>query len=244
MAERIQLVGEIPEPRHWPLRSMAEFGKIPGREENLFRIVWAPSVKTLIGGQFSDGFVGYKVRPAYRVLHDVWVLEKWISAAECTHQTEAAYNADPRNRDFATNLYKTGPYPKNGTYFLCHAFPGETPDININLLVSLIKKAKLNSATENARAIQETVEKEDRADDVRRFEQVKDAQSAFGVKPFSSLTGVHSQAKSTPTPKLVPVEQMRLPTHGPALMGRGQKMNVMQKARPEFTEHQLSLIGR
>lgn len=234
MSERIQLVGEIPEPRHWPLQPMKQFGTIPGREDNLFRLVWAPSVKGLVGGKFRDGFTGYKVRPSYRAVGDSWILEKWISAAECTQQTEASYNADPRNIDFETGLYKTGPYPRNGTYYLCYAFPkGERPNINIYLLTSLIKKAKLNSSAMNRKAILEATAKEEAADDARRFEQVKDLQSVGGIRP-ANIGGMIKKQKSMPP--LQDARKFGLPTHGPAFRNAGATFTP--------TESQLALIGR
>lgn len=233
MPERIQLVGEVPEPRHWPLQPMKPFGQIPGRDENLFRIVWAPSVKALMGGKFPDGFIGYKVRPAYRAVGEAWILEKWISAYELTRQTEAAYNTDPRNIDFQTGLLKTGPYPRNGTYYLCHTFKGKRPEININLLVALIKKAKLNSTAMNQRAILDTLEAEDRADDARRFDQVKDASSVGGIRP-ANIGGMVKKQKSAPPLRLA--SDFGLPTRGPAFRGAGKAFVP--------TEHQLSLIGQ
>jgi hypothetical protein len=245
MIENFQTVGAIPEPSHYPLLSLLQFGEVPNRpKQPLFRVVMASSVKCLVGGHFvRDGYVGYKIRPRYRGVGDKWILEKWLPPSELPGMDEATYYAV--NKDPVTGLCLTGPYPKEGTYFLCHTFPTGDLGMNPELVAALVRKAQFNSKTANQRAILDSLEKEDRADDRRRFDQVKEAQSAFGARPFSS-TLVHSTEKSKPTPKLVPVEQMSLPHSGPAMLGRGRRMNVMAQSKPDqqFTDHQLSLIGR
>ena len=231
MSERIQIVGEIPEPRTWPLQPMKQFGQVPGREDNLFRIVWAPSVKQLVGGAFADGFTGYRARPSYRPIGDAWILEKWISAFDATQSDEAAYNA--RWKDPQTGLCITGPYPRNGTYFHCHTFPGKRPEIDIELLIALIKKAKLNNKQANQRAILDQLEKDERADDARRFDQVKDMAAVGGIRP-ANIGGKVKAQKSMP-----PLEDARkfgLPTNGPAFRNAGATFTP--------TESQLALIGR
>ena len=245
MIENFQTVGSIPEPSHYPMLSLLQFGEVPGRpKQALFRVVMASSVKCLVGGHFvKDGYVGYRVRPRYRGVGDKWILEKWLPPSVLPGMSQDAYYA--LNKDPITGLCLTGPYPTEGTYFLCHTFASGDLGINVALVIALIKKAQFNSVDANRRAILDATKKEDQADDRKRFEQVKEALSAFGSRPFSS-TLVHSTEKSKPTPKLIPVEQMSLPHHGPAMLGQGRRMNVMKKAQPEqqFTEHQLSLIGR
>src|SRR5882757_1458064 len=95
-----------PEPTHYPM-PLAEYGKSPFGD-NLFRIVYAPSVRKIVGGMFPDGFTGYRSRPAYRHLGDVWVIEKWLSAVEDTGMTESSYDMQYKDEH---GLILTGPYP-------------------------------------------------------------------------------------------------------------------------------------
>lgn len=209
MPERIQLVGEIPEPQMWPMIRMGQFGKIVGREEPLFRIVFAPSVKTLVGGEYPDGYVGYRVRPAYRHIGDKWILEKWISGFDHTKMDEATYNA--RFKDPETGLCITGPYPRNGIYFHCHTFEGRSPSINIPLLIALIKKAKFNDPAANQRAIVDAQAAAEKVDFQNRFDKMKDLQSVGGIRPANIGGRVKKQKSFGP---LRSAESLGLPTRG------------------------------
>ena len=195
MSERIQLIADIPEPQHWPM-PMKQFGSIPGRAADpLFRIVFAPSVKTLVGGTFPDGFTGYRVRPAYRHIGDKWILEKWISAFDHTKMDEVTYDAQFKDEN---GLCITGPYPRNGIYFHCHTFSGGQfgkPDINIALLTALIKKAKFNNPRDNQRAILDSQKAAERADFQSRFDKIRDLQSVGGIRP-ANIGGMVKKQKS------------------------------------------------
>lgn len=224
MSERIQIVGEIPEPRHWPMMPMAQFGSIPDRTDPLFRIVWAPSVMNLVGGEFEDGFTGYRARPSYRHVGEAWILEKWISAFDHTKMDEATYNATWKHPD--NGLCLTGPYPRNGTYFFCHKFDGVRLNINIALLVALIKKAKLNSHAANQRAILDMREAEEKADFQKRYDKVKDLQSVGGIRPANIGGRVKRQKSMGP---LRSAQSLGLPTRG------------IKQIKP--TEQQLAVAG-
>jgi hypothetical protein len=188
---------------------MAQFGLIPDRKDSLFRIVWAPSVLHLVGGEFSDGFIGYRARPSYRHIGEKWILEKWISAYDCTKMDEPTYNAEFKNPE--TGLCITGPYPRNGTYFHCHTFDGIRPNINIPLLVALIKKAKFNDPRANQRAIVEAQQAAENADFKARFDKMKDLQSVGGIRPANIGGRVKKQKSFGP---LRDAASLGLPTRG------------------------------
>jgi hypothetical protein len=204
----VQIVGDIPEPQHWPL-PMARFGRSP-YQTNLFRIVFAPSVKCLVGGEFSDGFIGYRVRPAYRHIGNQWIMEKWISAWDHTKMTEEDYNL--RFKDPMTGLCITGPYPSRGIYFHCHTFEACGPtDANIEKLVAWISKAKENSHTDNQRAILEAHAQKEKADDAQRFDRVKDMMSVSGIRA-ANIGGMVKKTKSQPSMKSA--NELGLPIRG------------------------------
>src|ERR1700744_4313279 len=95
----------IPEPTHYPL-SLAKYGLNPYGKPK-YRVVFAPSVKMLVGGEFPDGFSGYRARPAYSHVGDAWIIEKWKSANDYTQMSELDYNL--KYRDAITGLCLTGP---------------------------------------------------------------------------------------------------------------------------------------
>ena len=105
MSDLLQTCSSIPKPTHYPMMSMGQYGKIPGKDEPLFRIVFAPTVRGLVGGEFTDPdtgaveFTGYRSCPRYEYIGDKWIMEKWVSAQDFTKQTELEYRAaweDPK----------------------------------------------------------------------------------------------------------------------------------------------------
>jgi hypothetical protein len=208
MSENFQLAGEMPEPTHWPM-PMARFGLNPYGIP-LVRIVFAPSVKMLCGGEFADGYVGYRFRPAYRHIGNKWIMEKWISAFDHTMMTEEQYNL--KFRDPFTGLVSTGPYPSRGVYFECHTFDFLSPgDCNIEVIANLVKKAKLNDPIANARAIRATREAEEKDAQNKRFDRIKELMPVAGIRA-ANIGGHVKVTKSAPTPKTA--NELGLPIRG------------------------------
>jgi hypothetical protein len=188
---------------------MSRFGVNPYGNP-LFRIVFAPSVKMLCGGEFSDGFTGYRVRPAYRHIGNKWIMEKWISGWEHTLMTEEQYNL--KFLDPFTNLISTGPYPSRGVYFQCHTFEYSSPgDGGIEVIAALVKKAKLNDPVANARAIRATREAEEKEQQQKRYDKIKDLMPAYGSRA-ANIGGRVKATKSAPTPKTA--NELGLPLRG------------------------------
>lgn len=219
MAGAIQLCGSIPEPVYWlgnPHPSvMKRFGENPYGGP-LFRIVFAPSVKMLCGGEPTNpeaegyGVPGYYVRPAYRHIGAKWIMEKWISAFDHTMMTEEQYNL--KFRDPYTGLILTGPYPSRGVYFECHTFDFLSPgDCNIETIAALVKKAKMNDPAANARAMRQTREAEEKADQQNRFDKIKDLMPVAGIRA-ANIGGHVKATKSAPTPKTA--NELGLPIRG------------------------------
>jgi hypothetical protein len=176
----------------------------------LFRIVFAPSVKMLCGGEFSDGYTGYRIRPAHRHIGSKWIMEKWISGWDSTFMSPEQY--DLKFRDPFTGLVSTGPYPSKGSYFHCHTFEYSQPgDGGIDTIIALVKKAKLNDPTENARAIRATREAEEKDAQNKRFDKIKDLMPVAGIRA-ANIGGHVKVTKSAPTPKTA--NELGLPTRG------------------------------
>jgi hypothetical protein len=215
MNERIQVCGEIPEPRHWPLQPMACYGTIPGRQEPLFRIVFASSVRCLVGGEFTNPetgaveFVGYQARPRYDYIGDKWILEKWVSAYEFTKQTELEYKA--QWEDPNTHLCLTGPYPRNGEYQWVWTFNTPEQISAHGIVAALVNKAKYNSASANQAALKDAQKAAKKAKFQQSFDRMKDSQRAFGIRA-ANIGGMVKATKSTPP--LRDARKLGLPVRG------------------------------
>ncbi len=206
----------VPEPQHFP-RDMARFGLNPYGKP-IFRIVFAPSVRKLVGGAFADGFVGYKSRPMYRGLGNKWVVEKWISAYAHTKMTPEQY--EQTYRDPYTGLVLTGPYPDQGAYNWCHTFDGCDPvNENIDQLIGLLKKAELNDVRDNQRAMLDSMAKEDAWDNAQRYDQAKELLPVAGIRA-ANIGGMVKKTKSAPLMKSA--NELGLPTSGFSVLDSGR----------------------
>lgn len=198
----------LPNPTLAP-RSLRHYGETPFGDP-LWRCVYAPSVKKLVGGKFPDGFTGYRARPAYRHIGDYWVLEKWISAFDMTHMSESRYNET--YQDPQTKLCAAGPYPSRGVYHYCETLSCTPADTNFDILVALITKAKYNRPQDNMNALMKTMEAKDKADAAERFDRCKELMPAMGIR--AANFGGHVKATKS-APMMRSANELGLPTHGP-----------------------------
>ena len=215
MSELIQTCGEIPKPTHYPMMSMGQYGKIPGRDEPLFRIVFAPTVRGLVGGEFTDPdtgaveFTGYRSCPRYEYIGDKWIMEKWVSAQEFTKQTELEYRAaweDPK-----THLCLTGPYPANGDWQWVWTFNKPEQIGAAGIVAALVNKAKFNSQAANRAAIEQAAEKAKQDKFQQNFDKMKDSQRVSGIRA-ANIGGRVKAQKSFP--ELKDARSLGLPVRG------------------------------
>lgn len=198
----------LPLPTQYPM-SMRKYGVNPF-DEPMWRVVFAPSVKKIIGGRFADGFTGYRARPAYRHVGPHWVLEKWISAWELTKKTEAQY--DEVFKDQKTGLYPTGPYPHRGIYHYCETLSCNPADANFDKLISWINRAKFNNPADNTRALMDTMDRKEKEEQQQRFDKMKDLMPAFGIR--AANLGGHVKATKS-APMMRSANELGLPVRGP-----------------------------
>lgn len=180
---------DLPEPQHWPM-SMERFGKTPYNKP-LYRIVFAPSVKKIVGGKWPDGAVEYRLRKAYRKVGDEWILERWLSAAEFTRMTRERF--EETTRDPQTGLFVSGPWPEKGVYFMCEDAPLASPgDGGIEKLIGWIEHGRNNhDPLANALAYTKQMVAEDAAWDAEALLKIGEARPSFGRRPTSFRGGVH-----------------------------------------------------
>lgn len=174
--------------------AMARFGLNP-HGNPLYRLVFASSVKMLVGGVWPDGRAEYRAKPAYREIGDQWILERWLSAEQYTGFTAEEYAL--RFRDPMTGLYRNGPYPYDGAYFMCEngAIKPEALD-SIEHIISGIEFSRRNQSK------QRTIEREDArekaqklvaaAEESEALARIRECRPAFGARPTSFRSGVHT----------------------------------------------------
>lgn len=115
---------------------MARFGQNP-YGENLYRIVFAPSRRYLVYGEWPDGSRKATWMPKYPEVGESWVLERWLTPFEYARCTPEEWNLD---------LTVLGPFPDRGEYEICHKFNLVTPnDENIASVIELIEQSHKNT---------------------------------------------------------------------------------------------------
>jgi len=217
----------VPEPTHYPV-IMGRFGTNPFGQ-NLFRMVYAPSVKKMIFGTDSKGETGAHVRPAYRHLGDVWILEKWLTAQQATKMTAAEYETyGPR--DPQSGMMIEGPYPSLGIYDHCWTFDLDTLQGGIegaiDKIIGLINKGAGRSYAEIKAANKELDEKEEKRAADERFLRVRETESCFGIRPASMPGGPRKgNLKSLRNP--ITADKTGLPTKRGSVMSlKGPTLNA------------------
>jgi hypothetical protein len=215
---------EIPKPSHWPI-SMARFGSNPFGEP-MYRVVFAPTVKKLVFGQFPDGYVGGRVRPMHREIGNKWIIEKWISAFEDTKMTPSEYERyGPR--DPQSGMLIDGPYPYQGTYNHCWTFDGENPEpASIEIAIRLVEKGKGRSFSEIKAANREMDAKQEKQAAEQRFLRVRETEPLYGIRPASFPGGpkaVNHKSQRLP----IAANDLGMPTkRGSVMSMRGPKVNI------------------
>lgn len=217
----------VPEPSHYPV-SLTRFGNNPFSQP-LWRMVYAPSVKKLIFGTDKFGTTGAHVRPAYRHLGEVWILERWISGAQATQMTPQEYESyGPRCPQ--SGMLLEGPYPSSGIYEHCWTFDVDTLQGGIegaiDKIIGLINKGAGRSYAEIKAANKELDAKEEKRAADERFLRVRETESCFGIRPASLPGGPRvGNLKSLRNP--ITADKTGLPTkRGSVMAMKGPTVNA------------------
>lgn len=203
--------------RFWPTESMSRFGQNP-YGGNLYRIVFAPSRRHIVYGEWPDGSRKADWVRTYADLGDCWVLEKWLSAYDFTKCTAETWNM---------MLTVLGPYPDRGEYELVHAFEACPPaDANLDKLISWIEAGRKYSAAENLTSLRKDLEEEETGRRNQRLARISNALPAFGAAAMSGPGG----GRGTKTmPMQYTAEELNLPTKRTMrAAASGQRVDVQQ----------------
>jgi hypothetical protein len=199
--------------RHWPM-PMARYGLNP-YGDNLYRIVFAPSRRYVVYGQWPDGSQKARWLPKYPEVGESWVLERWLTPFEYARCTPEEWNRE---------LTILGPYPDRGEYEICHKFNLVTPDNeSITKLIELIEQSHKDTRRNgnvfenpaNTAACLDMAERDQAATSSQMQALIGNALPAFGYAPMSGPGG----ARGTKTrPVIQSAQEAGLP-----VMPRGER---------------------
>ena len=192
-------------PTHYPY-PMSRFGLNPYGQP-MWRIVFADSVRRLVGGRWPDGAEEYRMAKVYTGPHAKgrWVLESWISAEEHTGCTCEEYPLKFQSPGCSITI-QSEPYPHEGTYVERHIFSVAGPEhFNIEQLIAKWNAERSVGFAERRRLRQELIDYDAQKTKERNIEMLVDAQPnpcgsmmikkrrAINLKPakeFKSLPGM------------------------------------------------------
>lgn len=218
---------EVPKPSVWPM-PMARFGTIPTgsmKGEPIYRIVFAPTCRKLVFGQYADGYTGARPRPVHPSVGKKWVLEKWVSGWEDTKMTPAEYERwGPR--DPQSGMLINGPYPHDGVYNHCWTFDAIEDISGVEHIINMINRGAKRSAAEVKANNAELDQKAEKAAAAERFMRCREVEPLYGIRPANfagAPKAVNHKTQKTP----IAANDLGLPTRrGSVVSMRGPKVSV------------------
>jgi hypothetical protein len=186
--------------RHFPIMGgMKRFGQAP-MGDAMYRVVFAPSRRYLVVGEWPDGSNCAQWVPKHKNLGNVWILERWRPAEEIC----------PLGKEY-WDLHHSilGPWPHKGDYELCHTFVAPPSDANIGRIVQDVEQSRTIRFAETLAWHRRDAEKEVKDRRSMIDDRIRNLLPAFGSRPFSGRV-----SRRTPTPLLRTAEELGLPTKG------------------------------
>jgi hypothetical protein len=193
--------GENTKPELWRDGSLRHFGINP-YGDNLFRVVWGPSRKHLVGGNWEDHDIiiptdaelanhGHDISLVRRVIEyrwiskyiqEQWVLERWLTPIQYAG-TPATWFATQYDQE--AKLLTLGPYPAHGEYEECYSFPERPTSSMIESVIQMLVYGAQYSDAERKEALM-AVEEGKKWDWKNHCEAIiRDSQGAFNNAPSS-----------------------------------------------------------
>lgn len=187
--------------QHYPASGgMRRYGVNPYGEP-IYRIVFAPSRRYLVVGEWPDGSNCAQWVVKHRNVGNLWIMERWLPAEQFAKCSREEWNRD--------NLI-LGPWPEKGEYELCHVFDVAPPsDASIETLISMIEYGRRIPFGEILAFHRKEAEKEQAERRAKAEDLIRDKLPAFGASPFVGGAGVR---RVTPIPTLRSAQELGLPT--------------------------------
>ncbi len=168
--------------RHWPT-PMGKYGKNP-YGGNLYRIVFTASRRHLVGGDFLGEGPAYHWVPKYRAVKSAWILERWYSAFEFTRMSKTMW--DTTMIDPVSGWLLLGPYPARGEYDMVWEFDQGVDADNLDSIIAALERGRQRSFGEVQAAHKAEYEQEEKDTRNACRDEIRDAVTAFGSRPFAS----------------------------------------------------------
>ena len=201
--------------------SMARFGQNP-YSEPLYRIVFAPSRRYLVVGEWPDGANCAQWVIKHKNLGNIWIMERWRSAEDYTKCSREHWNAC---------MLMLGPWPERGEYELCHAFELSGPeDANLDKLVALIEHGRTIRFYDTLNWHREDAAKEKKATQQLAEDMIRNRLPAFGGRALSY--GTHGRSFKTAR-QLKTAQEVGLPIIPGAPRDRGVLSRHSMNAVPQ-----------
>jgi hypothetical protein len=174
----------------WPMPNMGRFGKNPYGED-LYRVVWAPSRRHIVYGEWRDGSVGAKwVRlPSTREMGNIWIVERWRSIKEMGVERDSDWHL------------AAGIPPSRGEYVVCYQFENGLPsDISVEKVIGWDIAGRNAGFGEKQAACQADYEESEREQHAAKMGMIYERLPAFGTAPMVGFGGGRG-TKTIPMPK-------------------------------------------
>lgn len=199
------MLDAAPQIQHYPM-PMKRFGLNPFGELR-YRIVLATSVTQLVGGQWPDGSRGYRWSVPLSYRDKGWILETW----DWCRMTQREW--DSMIEPFSGWPVR-GPYPSRGEHYLSWEFERGLGiwASDVERIIGAIEKGRHRSFQETRQNAMNEYQAEEKQYKQAASDEIRDACTAFGVAPMSSLTGVSRGTKTAP--ELRSAQELGLPIPG------------------------------
>ena len=162
--------------RHYPL-PMARFGLTP-HGDALYRIVFAPSRRYLVVGEWPDGSNCAHWIVKHKNVGNVWIMERWLPAEQYTKCSREHWDQ---------NLLILGPWPSRGEYELCHVFDVAGPaDADVEKLITWIEAGKEIPLSQTLQYHRDSADREAKSTRGQAEDMIRNRLPAYGCRPMVS----------------------------------------------------------
>ena len=188
--------------QHYPM-SMSRFGLNP-YGECMYRIVFAPSRRYLVVGEWPDGSDCARWVVKHKNVGNQWIMERWRSPERYAQCSRQEWDSNP-------SMLTLGPWPDRGEYELCHVFDVAPPaDANVETLVRWIEYGITSITPAETLQHHQKLAEAEKADNRSKADaMIRSRLPAYGCRPFAGAGG----SRGTKTAKILKsAEELGLPT--------------------------------